>query len=424
MKYFLALALLLTSQIISAQDTTKVVHADSSHHRTDSLFDDRLRIINMNPFFTLHVDSILQYTFEINKPSEKYYWYLKNAPVGLRLDKATGTLYFKADKSFFRSGKLKYDVEYKVQMGVQNLLNPLDKVDTFCTVLFYSTEIIPSRVKPTINNVMLLEEGDSVKFKVQCDEGSFPTEHITLLTNIPISDYKTVKKCDDQFEWVVPYDFIKDNDTAKQRQLNLYFIGADKFYNRDTAIVSLIIKPGIDYPKQNELHRKIQEEVAAYITDLKLTFYVVSSSVKKNKSTRTTFDVTGSTTALAGTVLATTGSTETAKDIGKILPSVGLTLVPVKEAVAPSKVQEQNTAAQIRTVIKRLEYLQSENALTGPRDVNVIAKTKKLQDELKQTRFQLIDLPLVEFDPNVSKEDADKYFKDPKVNKKYKLKVN
>lgn len=424
MKYLLAFVLLLASQIITAQDTTRVIHADSTHHHIDSTHDDKLRIINMNPFFTLHVDSILQYTFEINKPTERYYWYLKNAPVGLKLDKATGTLYFKADKSFFRSGKLKYDVEYKVQMGVQNLQDPTDKVDTFCTVLFYSTEITPSRVKPTINNVMMLEEGDSVKFKVQCDEGSFPTEHITLLTNIPISDYKTVRKCDDQFEWVVPYDFIKDNDTARQRQLNLYFIGADKFYNRDTAVVTLIVKPGIDYPKQNELHRKIQEEVSAYINDLKLTFYVVSSSVKKNKSTRTTFDVTGSTTALAGTVLATTGSTETAKDIGKILPSVGLTLVPVKEAVAPSKVQEQNTAAQIRTVIKRLEYLQSENALTGPRDVNVIAKTKKLQDELKQTRFQLIDLPLVEFDPNVSKEDADKYFKDPKVNKKYKLKVN
>jgi len=424
MKYLLAFAFLLASQFIAAQDTTRVIHADSTQLRKDSAIDDRLRIINMNPFFTLHVDSILQYTFEINKPADRYYWYLKNAPVGLKLDKATGTLYFKADKSYFRSGKLKYDVEYKVQMGVQNLQNPLDKVDTFCIIVFYSTEIIPSRVKPTINNVMMLEEGDSVKFKVQCDEGSFPTEQITLLTNIPISDYKAVRKCDDQFEWIVPFDFIKDNDTAKQRQLNLHFIGTDKFYNRDTAIVSLIIKPGIDYSRQNELHRKIQEEVAAYINDLKLTFYVVSSSVKKNKSTRTTFDVTGSTTALAGTVLATTGATETAKDIGKILPSVGLTLVPVKEAVAPSKVQEQNTAAQIRTVIKRLEYLQSENALSGPKDVNVIAKTKKLQDELKQTRFQLIDLPLVEFDPNVSKEDADKYFKDPKVNKKYKLKVN
>ena len=71
MKYLLAFAFLLASQFIAAQDTTRVIHADSTQLRKDSAIDDRLRIINMNPFFTLHVDSILQYTFEINNPADR-----------------------------------------------------------------------------------------------------------------------------------------------------------------------------------------------------------------------------------------------------------------------------------------------------------------------------------------------------------------
>jgi hypothetical protein len=47
-----------------------------------------------------------------------------------------------------------------------------------------------------------------------------------------------------------------------------------------------------------------------------------------------------------------------------------------------------------------------------------------MQDEMKQARLQLVDLPIVEFDTRYTKEDAEKYFRDPKVNKKYKLKVN
>lgn len=408
-----------------AQDSVHVPHpVDSTRFNQDSMLDQKLRIINMNPYFTLHVDSILQYTFEINKPSEKYYWYLKNAPVGLKLDKSTGSLYFKAEKSFFKSGKLKYDVEYKVLLGVQSLYNSNEKVDTFCTIVFYNTEIIPSKLKPTINGILSVEEGDSVKFRVQCDDGSFPIEHITMLTNIPINQYAQVKNCDDEFVWMVPFDFIKDNDTARQKNLVLSFVGTDKFFNRDTSQVRLAIRPGIDYPLQNSLHKRISDEIGEYVATVKLTFYVLSSTVKKNKSTRVGFDVTGSTTALAGTVLATSGSTESAKDLGKILPSIGLTLVPVKEAVAPSKIQEQNTATQLRTVAKRLEYLNSENQLAGDRDINVLAKTKKLQEELKQARLQLVDLPLVEFDEDVTQEDADKYFKDPKVNKKYKMKMH
>jgi len=86
-------------------------------------------------------------------------------------------------------------------------------------------------------------------------------------------------------------------------------------------------------------------------------------------------------------------------------------------------VQEQNTASQLRGVTKRLEYLISENSLIGERDPDILAKTKKLRDELKAAQLQLIDLP-VDFEPGVNQADADKYFNDPKVIKKYKLKVN
>ena len=89
----------------------------------------------------------------------------------------------------------------------------------------------------------------------------------------------------------------------------------------------------------------------AYIQNLKLTFYVLSKSIKSNKSIRTAIDITGSSTALAGTIMATTASSPNVQDIGKILPSV-------------------------------------------------------------------------EFDEKLSQEEADKYFNDPKVIKKYKLKVN
>jgi len=136
------------------------------------------------------------------------------------------------------------------------------------------------------------------------------------------------------------------------------------------------------------------------------------------------FDIGASTTALAGTVLTTTSDNPNTQDIGKILPAVGLTMVPVKEAVAPSKVQEQNTASQIRATIKRLEYMLSENAIIGERDPEILVKTHKLREELKQARLQLVDLPLVEVDDKITQEGADKYFNDPKVNKKYKLKVN
>jgi hypothetical protein len=267
------------------------------------------------------------------------------------------------------------------------------------------------------------EEGDTVRFRIQCEAGSFPIEQISFNTNFPLSVIKTITKCNDEFVWPIPFDFIKENDTTRQRMVVLQFIGSDKFFNRDTAEVRIAVRQGINYPQKYLEHQKISQELYNYVQNLKLTFYMISKNVKANKSTRAAFDITGSSTALAGTVISTTASNPDVADLGKILPSIGLTLVPVKEAVAPSKVQEQNTASQLRGVTKRLEYLISENSLIGERDPDILAKTKKLRDELKTAQLQLIDLP-VDFEPGVNQADADKYFNDPKVIKKYKLKVN
>ena len=55
----------------------------------------------------------------------------------------------------FLSGKLKYDTQYKVKIGVQNLNDPKDKMDTTFSILFYNTDIIPSKIKPTVGNNLI-----------------------------------------------------------------------------------------------------------------------------------------------------------------------------------------------------------------------------------------------------------------------------
>lgn len=436
MKALFSFVLLFIVQISFAQvptaDTT-IKKTDTTINNTDTTIvgvevkvdpDSILRIINLNPFFTLQVDSTLVYDFQINKPAQGYFWYLKNAPVGVKLDRNTGLLSFKADRSYFKSGKLKYDTPYNIEMGVQNLKDAHERFESSFTLLFYNTEVIITKLTPTVGNMMMVQEGDSIHFRVQCEEGTFPVEQITINTNEPISNFKTVKNCNDEFIWRIPYDFIRDNDTAKQKTLILQFIGSDKFQNKDTATVRLYIKPGINYPEKMLEHQIVENEIKKYVNNLKLTFFVVSSNINQTKKTRTGFDISGSSTAMLGTILSTAGGSESAKNVGKVLPSVGLTLVPVKEAVAPQKVQEQNTASQIRSTIKRFEYMLSDNTLIGEKDPEILAKTKKLRDELKQSQMQLVDLPMLEMDPRYSQEDAEKYFNNPKVSKKYKLKVN
>ncbi len=137
MKQIVSILILFLSFIhTSAQEVTDSIPA--------AQMDSSLRITNLSPFFTLHVDSSLSYQLEINKEAGKYYWFLKNSPLGLRINKDNGLLYFKADKAFFQSGKLKYDAEYKVMIGVQNLQNPKERIDTFFTIVFFNTEVVTS----------------------------------------------------------------------------------------------------------------------------------------------------------------------------------------------------------------------------------------------------------------------------------------
>lgn len=390
---------------------------DSTHYEnTDTI----LRIRNLNPYFTLHVDSSLIYKLEINKDQHNYYWYLKNSPLGLRINKDNGLLTFKADKAYFLSGKLKYDVEYKVQIGVQNLNNASEKTDTFFTILFFNTEIIPSKIRPSVSSPVTVDEGDTMRFQLSCENGNFPIEMINFESSIPIKSINPITKCNDEFIWWIPYDFVKDNDSGKVKTFKLQFIGTDKFRNRDTAIVRIIVRDAINYPLKKQEYDKVVSDYNKYIQQLKFTFRTLDRKIRKTRSSRVAFDMTSSSTALAGTILSTS-SNDSQKSIGRVLPAVGVTLVPVKEAVSPNKVNDQNSVSLVRTSIRRLEYIVSENGLIGEKDPDIIQKTTKLKTDLKQIQLQLIDVPLEEIQETSSK-DANKYFDDPKVNKKYRSK--
>jgi hypothetical protein len=407
--------------ILSFKTQGQIIVMDSLARLRDTILvkqkDTVLRIKNFSPYFTLHVDSTLDYHFEINKDPKNYYWYLKNSPVGLKINKDNGVLHFKAEKSFFLSGKLKYDNDYKVKLGVQNLDDGSDKVDTTFTLLFYNTDIIPSRIKPTVTNDLSMDEGDTLNFKLQCDEGTFPVESITYSSNFPIRSSTQISKCGDDFSWVAPYDFIREDENLKAKTLVLKFIGVDKFYNRDTATVRVIVNQAINYPQRLLEYEKMNSYIEKYITQLKVTFRSLDKKIRRTKNSRTTFDLTSASTALGGTIFSSLPNQQTT---GKILPSVGVALVPVKEAVAPNKSYEQNSASLVRSDIKRLQYLLSDNMLIGDKDQDIVKKTTRLKEELKQVQLQLIDVPIEE-DVSDTKE-LDEYFNNPKVNRKYRLK--
>ncbi|MGN6163214.1 MAG: hypothetical protein ACTHOF_01605 [Flavisolibacter sp.] len=408
-----------------AQDSVQIISPDSSFQvfQDSSLLpnhpDTVLRIIDLNPYVTVHVDSTFNYQLQINKNSSNYFWFLRNAPVGLRIQKDNGMITFKADKSYFHSGKLKYDVNYKVFVGVQNMNNPIEKVDTSFTIVFYNTEIIPSKVKPTVSGNIWIDEGETASFKVLCESGSFPIENIITLTSIPISNYNLVQKCGDEFTWTPSYDLVKETDTGKSKTVIVYFIGSNKFNISDTAMVRFIVKDALDYPMAVEEFNQAAKNLDNYVLRLKYTFLQLDKRLKKTKNTRTTFDITSATTSLTGTILST-ASNDNAQRTGKILPSVGLALVPIKEAAVPSKVVDQNQASQIRSAIKRLEYMRQDNHLVGSKDPEVTRKTNKLKDELKQVQVQMIDIP-IEITNDLTEEELNRYFNSPKVNKKYRL---
>ena len=380
-----------------------------------------LRIINLNPFFTLHVDSSLSYQLQINKNPDNYFWYLRNSPVGLRINKDDGTLSFKADKSYFLSGKLKYDVNYKVAMGVQNLTDPSERIDTSFNIVFYNTEIVPTRVRPTVNGTIYVNEGENLSFRVLCEEGSFPFETILTFPNQPLYGYTDVKKCDDEFKWTPPYDFVTERDSAKVKVIELSFIGTTRFQAKDTAKIKLVVRDALNYPLAKQEYDQAVANIKTYLLKLKFTFLQLDKKLRKTKNARTSFDLTSATTSLTGTILNTSSSTE-AQRTGKILPSVGLAMVPIKEAAVPNRNIDQNQASLIRSSIKRMEYLLFDNQLLGEKDWDITRKTNKLKDELKQIQVQLIDVPM-EITNDMTEEELNRYFNSPKVNKKYRLKT-
>ncbi|HTF28894.1 MAG TPA: hypothetical protein VK625_08625, partial [Flavitalea sp.] len=382
--------------------------------------DTFLRIKNINPYFTLHVDSTLNYQLEINKDPRNFYWFLRNSPVGLKINKDNGMLTFKAEKSYFMSGKLKYDNEYRVNIGVQSLNNPIERVDTFFSITFYNTDIITSKVKPSVSSTLYVDEGDTIAFKIQCENGSFPIEHITFYANTPLKNFSQVKKCDDDFMWTAPFDFVKETDSARLKILQLSFVGTNRFMARDTALVKIIVRDALNYPLAIQEYNQQVRITESYIRQMKYTFIQLDKGVKRIKGTRTTFDITSSTTALTGSVLASSTNTSS-QNVGKVMPSVGVSLVPVKEAVAPQKVFDQNQASSLRGSIKRLQYMVGDNQLVGERDPDITRKTNKLKDEVKQMQTQLIDVPL-EMASSMTEEELDKYINSPKVIKKYRLK--
>ncbi len=406
--------------IAASLSVTAQIKTDTLIHQLP-VTDSTLRIKNINPYFTLHVDSSLKYQLEINKDLTKYYWFLKNGPVGLKINKDNGLLTFKAEKAYFLSGRLKYDVEYKVNLSVQNLDFPAERVDTSFAILFYNTEIIPSRVKPTVTNTLFVDEGDTVTFKIQCDNGNFPIEEITYLSNYPIKSLTPVTKCNDDFTWYIPFDFVKETDKDKQKRLEIYFIGINKFGNRDTATIQIFVKENINYPQQLAEYSNLKVIIDKYVNQLKSSFRLVDKKIRKTKKTRSSFDLASASTVLGGTVFSTLPG-DNQQTTGKILPSVGIALVPVKEASAPNNNADQNVATLIRSSIKRLEYLLAENSLVGERDPEILIKQRKLKDELKQTQIQLIDIPIAEDD--TSNIELDEYFNNPKINKKYRVKQN
>ena len=398
-----------TAQVFAPDTTQRSVYADSA-----------LRITNLNPFFTLHVDSSLQYQLQINKNSENYFWYLKNAPVGLRIGKDNGVISFKAEKAYFLSGRLKYDINYKVALGVQNLHDPTDKKDTSFNIVFFNTEIIPSRIKPTVSGTIWVDEAETVNFKIVCETGSFPIDNIMMMSSVPIRNYTAIQKCGDDFSWTPGYDFAKDTDSAKIKQVVLSFIGSTKMGIRDTANVRVIVRDALNQTLAREEYNQVVKNLDRYVLQLKYTFLQLDRRLKKTKNSRVAFDLTSASTSLTGTVLATSGSA-TDQRTGKILPSVGLALVPIKEASVPNKPIDQNQASLVRASIKRLEYMRQDNQILGEKDPDIMRKINKLKDELRQIQVQLIDVPL-ELTNEMSEEQLNNYFNSPRVNKKYRLK--
>ncbi|SDC05097.1 hypothetical protein [Niabella drilacis] len=382
--------------------------------------DTALRIINLYPYFSLHVDSNLSYRLQINKPQKNYYWFLKDAPSGLRIDKDEGTLSFKSNKSLFMSGRLKYDTKYPVQIGVQSLSDPHDRVDTSFTISFYSTDIIFPRIKPSVVSPVYVEEGSKLSFNVLCDNGNFAIERILVTSNISIGGFKLPKSCDDTFEWTPGYDFVGEKDSGQVKIVNLVFIGTTQFNFTDTARVKVIVRNALNFDIATREYNDALENMNRWLLRYKYTFLQLDKKLKSTKTWRSGFDITTATTTTTGTVISTTVNNNKVAT-PKVLAGAGALAIPIREAAVPSKTVEQNQAGQLRANIKRLEYVVFDCKLSGDRDPNIASKTETLKKELRQSQAQLGEVP-TEMAENMSEEQINKYFNSSRVQRKYRLK--
>ncbi len=389
------------------------------HEMTHFIIDTSLRITNFSPFFSLHVDSSISYKFLINKDSKKYHWYLKEAPVGFKMDKDNGVLSFRSSKSLFLSGRLRYDKEYPVKFGLQNLSNPLDKLDTTLHVTFYSTDVVYPSIKPSVVSPVTVTEGDKLSFNILCENGNFPIDKILLSSDISIGNFKLPKTCDDSFEWTPGYDFVTEKDAKKEKEATLLFIGTTNFNYADSARVKVIVKDGLNYDVATNEYRTADSLIKKWIRTLKVTFVQIDKKVRKTKGTRAAFDITAASTGIGATVVNMAGKPNNAA--GKILPGTAVLITPIKEASAPAKTAEQNQATLLRSNIKRLEYILNDNQLSDNRDPLIATKTNTLRTELRQSQIHLIDVPTEVF-ADMTDKQLDNYINSRKVQKKYRMK--
>lgn len=412
---FLIFVFLFSTTLTNAQIKDTIHFPVTGTVATDTV----LRITNLNPYFSLHVDSSLSYRLLINKPQKNYYWYMKNAPVGLRIDKDNGLLSFKSDKNIFRSGRLKYDTEYPVRIGVQNLNNPNDKADTTFSITWYNTDVVLPRVKPSVISPVIVEEGYKLSFNVMCENGNFPIDKILFSSSQTIANYKLPKTCDDSFEWTPPYDFVTDAEKSKEKSIDIFFIGSTKFNFSDTARVRVIVKDALNYDLTFRDYKEVDSSLKTWVRQLKFTFLNLDKRIRKTRNYRSAFDITTASAGITSTVLATQPG-DGSKNAAKVIPSVGAALVPVKQAAVPDKTTEQNQALTLRSNIKRLEYIITDTRLIGDRDPLIASKTETLRKEFRQSRSDLLNVP-TDLAESMSDVELEKRFNSKRVQKKYRL---
>src|SRR5690606_11876953 len=110
------------------------------------------------------------------------------------------------------SNRLQYDKEYMINIGVQSLKDPTERVDTTINILFYNTEILPSKLKLSTTSVVTINEGEPLNIGVQCENGTFPIENVTFYSSIALVDVQGINECGQSLIWTPNYEFVKETD--------------------------------------------------------------------------------------------------------------------------------------------------------------------------------------------------------------------